>query len=278
MSIKCNCCNRECKNNNSLATHIIKSHGISIHEYYDIFMKKSDEGICLECKSPTKFVRLADGYRTFCSNKCSQTHQANNTEMKMAKIKKMKSAKLEKYGDENYSNWESGKKTCIKKYGVENPFQAEEVKKKMRKTWKKKYGHEHHIFGKKRRMGEVAWKKYMKNLSVLGVRALKDAQKNVTSLEKRYYSLLDMECIKYEPQYELEFRWFDAYLPDYGVLMEFDGDFWHKDSIDECKYDFQKKSYKSDQHKNEIAKKHGLRLIRIKESKPVKSILNLIEQ
>lgn len=33
--------------------------------------------------------------------------------------------------------------TCMKKYGVKNSFQCEEIKNKMRKTWTEKYGYDH---------------------------------------------------------------------------------------------------------------------------------------
>jgi hypothetical protein len=51
-------------------------------------------------------------------------------------IVKMKKTKLQKYGDENYSNLEKGKKTKLKKYGDEN-FNNRE---KMLKTNVEKYG------------------------------------------------------------------------------------------------------------------------------------------
>jgi hypothetical protein len=38
---------------------------------------------------------------------------------------------------------EKYKATCFKKYGVENPFQSEDVKDKSKSTWLKKYGVEH---------------------------------------------------------------------------------------------------------------------------------------
>lgn len=73
----------------------------------------------------------------------------------------------------------------------------------------------------------------------------------------------------YIPQYELDGRYFDAFLPDYNTLIEFDGTFWHPQSIDECKYDFQFKNMDVDKLKNDIAKNSGFRLIRIREEKPI---------
>ena len=59
---------------------------------------------------------------------------------------------------------------------------------------------------------------------------------------------------------------FDAYLIEYNILLEFDGEFWHKSSLEECMYDFQKESFYNDQIKNSIAKKHDITLYRIREN------------
>ena len=75
----------------------------------------------------------------------------------------------------------------------------------------------------------------------------------------------------YVVQYELDGRYFDACLPDEKVLLEFDGTFWHKTDIKDCKYDFQKKNMEVDKLKNAIAKKHGFRLIRIREDELITS-------
>jgi glucan-binding YG repeat protein len=59
-------------------------------------------------------------------------------------MKKVKSTNLEKYGVENPFQSEEvkekGKATCLEKYGVENPFQSEEVKEKIKATCLEKYG------------------------------------------------------------------------------------------------------------------------------------------
>lgn len=274
--MKCNVCDRECKNNNSLAIHVIKKHNISIQKYYDDYTKTDEDGICLHCKKETKFINLKNGYRKFCCNQCSQTYQSLDIKMKSAKIQTMENTKLNRYGDKHYSNLESSRKTNIKKYGVKNPFQVEKFKEKTKKTWLKKYGYDHPIKWMKERLSNNEWHEKYKRLSKKGRDALKNNFNKPTSLEKKYYSLLKDEKIKFEPQYELEGRWFDAYLPAYNTLLEFDGDFWHKESLNECQYDFQRKSYYVDQLKTKLAKKYGMKLIRIKESNPVSSIKNLL--
>lgn len=48
--------------------------------------------------------------------------------------------KLERYGDPHYNNQEKTKQTNLAKYGVENSFQAESVKEKIRCTCLEQYG------------------------------------------------------------------------------------------------------------------------------------------
>lgn len=54
-----------------------------------------------------------------------------------------KQTRKEKYGDENFSNKEKRKRTCLELYGVENPFQSEEVKAKSKETMLLRYGVDH---------------------------------------------------------------------------------------------------------------------------------------
>lgn len=49
--------------------HPKMAHKISIKEYYDKYLKKEKDGLCL-CGKPTKFFSLINGYRQFCSVKC----------------------------------------------------------------------------------------------------------------------------------------------------------------------------------------------------------------
>ena len=56
------------------------------------------------------------------------------------RVSKIKNTKLIRYGDENYSNRLKSKETLLKKYGVENVSQIEEVKLKKINTCIKNYG------------------------------------------------------------------------------------------------------------------------------------------
>jgi very-short-patch-repair endonuclease len=73
----------------------------------------------------------------------------------------------------------------------------------------------------------------------------------------------------YVAQYRMGGRYYDAFLPDQNILLEFDGSFWHKEKEEDCKYDFQRKNMETDKLKNEMAKEKGLKIIRIREDKPI---------
>ena len=76
-------------------------------QYYDLYMKKPNEGICPVCGKETKWQSFDRGYLKHCSYKCTQN-----------------------------DNKVVEKREChfIEKYGVKNPYQAEEIKEKIRKA------------------------------------------------------------------------------------------------------------------------------------------------
>jgi hypothetical protein len=118
------------------------------------------------------------------------------------------------------------------------------------------------------------WKKRLLSISRKGFEAAWG--KKETSLEEKYYNMLKTENIEYIPQYELSGKIYDAYLPSYNTLLEFDGVFWHPISLKECQYEWQIGNYHNDRQKDEIAKSNNMRLIRIREDVPVDSIKSLL--
>ncbi len=118
------------------------------------------------------------------------------------------------------------------------------------------------------------WKKRLLSISRKGFEAAWG--KKETSLEEKYYNMLKTENIEYIPQYELSGKIYDAYLPSYNTLLEFDGVFWHPASLQECEYSWQIHNYNNDIEKNQIAINKNIKLIRIRENSPVSSIKNLL--
>ena len=169
----CEECGKLWKNKLSISTHIYSKHNAKL--YFDKWGKEKDEGFCKICKNPTDFITLNMGYHKGCCKKhiyqWSEIIRSNtninkygvNSVLKIKKFRdKGKKTKLEKYGNENFTNPEKSKKTCLEKYGVEsfaatkeykeklfenfgviNVFQLESVKNKCKKSHLKNLGVEY---------------------------------------------------------------------------------------------------------------------------------------
>ena len=132
MSI-CKICNKEYKR---LGSHI-KTHGISIQQYYDKYEKKNySEGICPICKKPTTFLGLTEGYSMHCSLNCAQKdiEVKHKREQTCLNIFGAKNVFASEYGKETI------KHTMKEKYGVEYPLQNSQIKQKAKETCLKNNG------------------------------------------------------------------------------------------------------------------------------------------
>ncbi len=99
-----------------------------------------------------------------CSKECCDQHKINTKDDRIRKsyeaiqlkygvdhpskiegfYDKVRKTKLEKYGDENYTNREQAIETNIERYGVDNAMKLEETREKGKKTKKEKYGDENY--------------------------------------------------------------------------------------------------------------------------------------
>ncbi len=134
--MKCEICDRECNNFISLLSHISRTHKLPSKEYYNQYLKKNNEGSCLECGIKTKFISISKGYRKFCSSKCSNSSQLT--------LNKIKDTNITKYNVEHVSQRSDIKnqkkiKSRIK-FGTDYPFQNEKIKNKIKETNKIKLG------------------------------------------------------------------------------------------------------------------------------------------
>lgn len=111
---------------------------------------------CVICGKPVKFL---NGKKDFLYNKtCCKEHANILDSINVGKTlielykdktllqeirKKIKNTRLQKYGDENYSNREKAKLTCLQKYGVTSPLKSDIFKQKSKDTCLQKYGVEY---------------------------------------------------------------------------------------------------------------------------------------
>jgi hypothetical protein len=79
--MKCLICNNEFK---YLVRHLINDHEISGKEYYDKYLKRENEGICVVCGKETVYhERLKKGYSKTCSIKCSRVILMNDSNYRL---------------------------------------------------------------------------------------------------------------------------------------------------------------------------------------------------
>ncbi len=142
--IKCEICDKKCKDHKSLGGHIGMAHKIKKEEYYVKYVKKEGEGKCKhpDCSNTIKFVSLKTGYEGYKGESCSPHEYCSVKCSSNDKIvrEKADNTYLERYGNKNYRNLEQYKKTNLKKYGVENPSSSPIVKEIRKNSLLEKYG------------------------------------------------------------------------------------------------------------------------------------------
>ena len=87
----CKVCGLRLKNLNGLSQHLVK-HNLTQQEYYDLYYKEYNEGICPCCGSETEFNRFS--YRRFCSIRCNGLFTLQQTQDNIdARIKSISTSK-----------------------------------------------------------------------------------------------------------------------------------------------------------------------------------------
>lgn len=141
--LDCQICGKTFDKKRGLSQHIYQTHHVNIKDYYDIYYKRQDEGICLYCGNETSFLNITNGYRLYCCRKC--------TDSDINKHNKTKQTFLSNYGVDSIFKIEEihnkgvlkaqsesailkRKQTNKQKYGVENPFGSIDIVKKIAYT------------------------------------------------------------------------------------------------------------------------------------------------
>lgn len=132
---KCEICNIEFDTSNKLCRHIEKVHNIDRKDYYDKYLKKDKDGICLTCGNDTSFIGFKRGYRTFCSCSCAkldpdiqQRTKQTNLERYGVEVIFQRSDVIEKSHSQEAIF--KARQTMLNNYGVKSNLEREDVRKK----------------------------------------------------------------------------------------------------------------------------------------------------
>jgi very-short-patch-repair endonuclease len=103
----------------------------TLKEYYDLYYKQKEEGICKSCKHPTRFTgQIKTGYAQFCTKKCCALINSkrrigvplsdeSKKKIKIARIKYFKTKKGKRFR----------KKLSLSRKGSKNPIHRRDLEK-----------------------------------------------------------------------------------------------------------------------------------------------------
>lgn len=171
------------------------------------------------------------------------------------------------------------KETCLKKYGVENPSQSQEIKNKKANTFLKKYGVDN--IWKTKEYAEFTsnrWKSYTpeEKTRILGKWTKKRGR--ISNLELKVIDVFNLLNISITTQFKFSnyYHKYDIKINNTNILLEINGDYWHANPILYKETDILKFSkninytakdiWDKDKKHYDIAKKHNYNVIYIWEN------------
>ena len=137
-TIACKICGEVTKyrSNTGFSRRHLLFHNIEMREYYDKYLKKENEGKCLNCGKETSFINGEKGYSNYCFGGCGPRHEAIK--------EKTAQTNLSRYGGRTPMETETGKnnyrKNCLEKYGVDWNWKVKDLFQKSSDTMLEKYG------------------------------------------------------------------------------------------------------------------------------------------
>lgn len=203
--------------------------------------------------------------------------------------KKTKETVKEKYGVNNISQLkeikEKKKKTFIKHYGVDNIRKWKPFYDYVNKIIKEKYGitkselisiKSKEVWERKTDEQKQNWLLKSIHTDEAMAKSLKHAGYRTSKLETKIENVLKENNISYTHQFILKNfkkrKFYDFYLPEYNIIIEINGDYWHanpyiykpNDIIHYCFGDKKAKEiWEKDKKKKELAENKGYKIIYI---------------
>lgn len=116
---------------------------------------------CVVCGGSVRFVNIREGYRQYCSYKCTnnsektkelkkrtyiEKYNVDNPTKNREVVEKSMNTQRKRYGGVGFESgmlMDKVKKTNLERYGVEYTGKSDKVKEKIRQTWNKNYGVNH---------------------------------------------------------------------------------------------------------------------------------------
>jgi len=261
---KCKHCSKQFNSFDSLSRHSSRTHNIKREELYtEIYLNGKKPTCACGCGEPTKF-HTTEGFGKYLRGHVSRVN--NNWGHNQAAKDKSAETRRRQYKNGEREVWNKGltkddsdalKAISEKMKKENNPKRAKQISKSLKG---RKHSKEHRENHKK----SVAkyWAK-QENRDAARERRSKYKLNNKSKLEIKFEKMLKAFNFKFNYQFLFKSHRFDFYLPDYNILIEVDGDWWH---CNPKKYkpihESQLATIKNDKKKNQIAKDNNYKLIR----------------
>jgi hypothetical protein len=251
--IKCNICNKYFKRID--AVHLPSKHNITVTKYLELFPGSH----VISKQTLEKYSTAQKTYATANPEKMKlRSLKAKKTitpEQQKKTLDAMAAGRFAKYdeiyGADSVRNKKISDKTT-KRWSNYTSLEKSEITKKSAKTTRD-------------RLGEQLYLEMMSNKSLKGYKTLVKNGRG-SKWEFEMISKLQNKFSDTIADYQVSGRWYDAFIPSKNLLVEFDGDFWHPKTLNDCRYEFQIRNYHNDQTKNKIANENGFNLVRIRQS------------
>lgn len=254
MMVICNICGKEFM---SITSHIFFKHQLSKEQYLikfpgsKIVSDELSQKFSENARAIHKTLKEADlqKYQEVRSRTCKtmRNNKGDNFTHSPETIKKMK---LSHIGVSNGGHTEATKE-IIRQQKIGKPMNLSDEARKLKTEKQKKRWEE--------RRSDPNFANYLSVLSVRSIEYIKEHGVSVpkkgkkTDIERRFCEFLDSHKIIYEFQYFLEGKYYDFFIPSMNMLVETDGEFWHR-------FD---RAIKNDLEKHQIAKEKNIKLLRI---------------
>lgn len=260
----CFICNKTFGTYQGLGLHISKFHKISPKEYYDIFIKKDNEGKCKNefCDNKCTFWKINSGYRSYCSVTCKNKSKLHRM------ISQKNSKRLWEDPSSSYNSKKRSKKLSValkKKWNEENSvFRTNEYRNKKSKSIKKSHedpnsGYNTEEYRKKRsvimtQMGndpfscyntlecrnkrsESVKQSYKNDKKLLESRRIhlsynRYNRRDIGKISMKQMKLFKLcACVLPYPilEYPCNGKNIDIAIPKLSIAIEYDEPYWHQD-------------------------------------------------
>lgn len=120
----------------------------------------------------------------------------------------------------------------------------------------------------RRELGEDAYRARLREIGIKGYQTSirKGTSKELNKFESEMVGIIESKGYTCITQFEIDKWFFDCYIPEKNLIVEFDGDYWHPACLEDCCNERLRRQWHIDRSKDALAEECGYSLIRVRES------------